>query len=70
VITPTDDNIHGSDVLPALRDLLNQHREVRSLGPEELADHLWMLHYLPYRPHAFAVEAALEALLVDGEVLP
>lgn len=69
MITPFDETMHDPCVLPALRDLLNQHREVSSTSPEELADLLWTLRYLPYRPHAFAVEAALEALLVDGEVL-
>jgi hypothetical protein len=57
-----------SNVLPALRELLDQHPEAHSSAPEKLAGLLWMLRYLPYRPDVFAVEAALEALILDGDV--
>jgi hypothetical protein len=56
------------DVLPALRELLSQHPAVTHKSPETLARLLRRLAYLPYQPETFEVEAALEALRVDGEV--
>ena len=58
------------DVRPALRELLAQHPILTQVGCEALSRALFVLHYLPYRPEPFEVEAAREALLVEGEVLP
>jgi hypothetical protein len=38
-------------------------------GAETLSRALFMLRFLPSRPEVFEVEAALEALQVEGEVL-
>jgi hypothetical protein len=56
-------------VLPALRDLFSQHHGAIRSGPETLARMLQVLCFLPYRPEVAEVEAALEALAVEGEVL-
>ena len=56
------------DVLPALRELLSQHPAVTYKSPDTLARLLWMLRYLPYRPETFEVEAALEALRIEGVI--
>jgi hypothetical protein len=68
VTAPHDSIRDDINVLPALRELLTQHPETNSSNPEKLAGLLRMLRYLPYRPHVFAVEAALEVLPLDGEV--
>jgi hypothetical protein len=60
----------SSGVLVALRELLAQDWEAASYGAEELTDLLYGGHFLSYRPAVFEVEAALAALLVEGEVLP
>ena len=60
----------GQDMLVAAREFLAHHREVGACGPETLADLLFEFRYLPHRPEPFEVEVALEALRVDGEVLP
>jgi hypothetical protein len=57
------------DVLPALRELFSQHPAMARSGRENLSRALFALRYLPYRPETLAVEAAREALLVEGEVL-
>ena len=56
------------DVLSALRELFSQHPVTTQSGCEALSQALFELHYLPSRPETFQVEAALEALLVEGEV--
>ena len=61
--------LHESSVVPALRELFSQHPATTHGGSETLARLLSDLGYLPYRPDPFAVEVALEALLVEGEVL-
>jgi hypothetical protein len=58
-----------SELLPALRELFSQHPTATRSGPETLARLLWVLRYLPYRPLVFEVEAALEVLSIEGEVL-
>jgi hypothetical protein len=49
------------DVLPALRDLFSRHPSSQYWDPEHLAAVLGA--------HLVVIEAALEALLVEGEVL-
>jgi hypothetical protein len=69
MIAPSRGIIHEPDVLPALRELLGQHPAMTQSGPETLSRALYKLRFLPYRCEPFEVEAALEALLVEGEVL-
>jgi hypothetical protein len=58
------------EVLPAVRELISWHPTAAYKSPNTLARLLWILRYLPYRPEIFKVETALEALRVEGEVLP
>jgi hypothetical protein len=55
-------------VLPALRELFSQYPDSIRSGPETLSLMLNMMRFLPYRPEVFEVEAALEALCVEGEL--
>jgi hypothetical protein len=61
--------VHDPDVLPALRELFSQHPTMTHSGCETLSRALFVLRYLPYRPEPVAIEAAQEALAVEGEVL-
>jgi hypothetical protein len=58
------------DVLPALRGLFSQHPFCVDWDAHELAGVLRAQGYLNRRPHEAAVEAALEALSIEGQVLP
>jgi hypothetical protein len=58
------------DLLPAVRELLAQHPSYQGCGVFEIAEGLFWLRYTNYRPHEAAVEAALEALTVEGVILP
>jgi hypothetical protein len=58
-----------SEVLPALRELLSQHPSMKRNGTETLTKALFVLRYLSYCPDTLAIEAAREALIVEGEVL-
>ena len=58
------------DLLPAARELLAQHPSYQQSGALEIAEDLFWLRYTSYRPHEAAVEATLEPLAVDGELLP
>jgi hypothetical protein len=60
--------LHDPDVLFALRELFSKHPVMTQNGCEDLSRALFELHYLPSRPETFQVEAALEALHVEGEV--
>jgi hypothetical protein len=55
-------------LLPALRELFCQHPAMMQSGCETISYALFVLRYLPSRPETFQVEAALEALLVEGEI--
>jgi hypothetical protein len=57
------------DVLPAVRELLSLLPSRNGLGAGDLANELRARGYVGYRPREIAVEAALEALEVEGEVL-
>lgn len=57
-----------SSVLPALRELFSHHPGAMRSGPESLRRMLYVLRYLPYRPEVGEVEAAHEALQVEGEL--
>jgi hypothetical protein len=54
-------------VFLALRELFSRYPAAAESGPDRLADLLCT--YLPLRPDESQVEAALEALCVDGKVL-
>jgi hypothetical protein len=56
-------------VLPSLRELLSQCPAATYEDPETLSEMLYVQSYLPFLPDEGAVEAAREALLVEGEVL-
>jgi hypothetical protein len=56
-------------VLEALRDLFSHHPKTTVAGPEMLAELLYEYRSLSIRPENCEVEAALEALRVEGEVL-
>jgi hypothetical protein len=58
------------NLLPAVRELQTQYPSYQHRGAAEIAEGLFCLRYMKYRPHEAAVEAALEALRVDGAVLP
>ncbi len=60
------EQVYNGDLLSALRELFSQHPAAVSCGPETLARMLYVLCYLNRRPAAFEVEAALEALQVEG----
>jgi hypothetical protein len=69
-MVPPGRSIHERDVLPVLREFLSQNPGMTQIGYDALSRSLFVLRFLPYRPAPFAVEAALEALMVEGEVLP
>lgn len=55
--------------LPALRELFSQHPAAVRAGLEALARMVYVLRFLPYWPGVYEVEAALETLRVEDEVL-
>jgi hypothetical protein len=57
------------EVLPAVRELLTHQPSREYLDTHELADELQARGYMTYRPPEAAVEATLEALSIEGEVL-
>lgn len=61
-------NFCESEVLVALRDLLNQ-LDVYDCSAEDLALRLYQARYLDYIADEHEVEAALEALRLDDEVV-
>ena len=58
------------DTLVGLRELLARHPALTYCGPEELAQQLRESGYLRRQPEVHEVEAALEALRIEGEVQP
>ncbi len=60
---------YHSDTLSALRGLFSQQPEAIVCGTEELANRLRAERLVPRRVFAHEVEAALEALRVEGEVV-
>lgn len=59
---------HAEDLVPALRGLFSQHPGAMRSSPEVIGRMLYVLCFLSYRPALFEVEAALEALRIDGEL--
>lgn len=56
------------NVVVALRDLFSQYPGAIKSGSETLGKLLYVLRFLPYRPDAYEVEEALEALQIEGEL--
>lgn len=56
------------EVLSALRELFSRHPGAMRSGSEALSRMMHLLRFLPYRPEVCEVEAALEALQVEGEL--
>ena len=56
-----------AELVPELRDLFSEHPALLSAGPEKVHQDLCALRGI--RVDVFAVEAVLEALTADGEVL-
>ena len=69
VATPQISIQDHPDVLPAVRELLSQHPSCLSRGVLGVTHELHVRGYVTREPHETAVEAALEALTVEGEVL-
>ena len=59
----------ASNFLPTLRELLSKDVHAASYSAETLGRLLWELGCLPCQPADHEVEAALEALRVEGEFL-
>ena len=64
---PTD---NAADLLVSLRDLFSHYPSAAYDGPEALSRLLLDQRLLPYEPSPSEVEAALEALMFEGRVLP
>ena len=54
-------------ILPALRELFSQRPNLATCGPEELREQLGP--YLLRRPGIFEVQAALEALRIEEQIV-
>jgi hypothetical protein len=59
----------SQDVLPALREMLARRPHCADFDAKALSLVLWFRNYLPYPPDEAEVEAALEALRLEGEVV-
>ncbi len=60
---------YHEDVLPALREMLNQRPHCIGFDAKALSLVLWFRGYLPEAPDEAGVEAALEALRLEDEVV-
>ena len=68
MFAPLQRSLYEGEVLPALRELLSQHPGMTQSGLESLSRALYVFRFLPYCPNASEVEAALEALRVEGKI--
>jgi hypothetical protein len=59
-----------NDVLPALREYLSIHSQDATNDVADIAGTLYNLNVLTRQPLEAEVEAALEALTIEGEALP
>lgn len=64
------DDRRTPDILLALRELLSKNERLTDYSAEALAELLWGWRYLSTQPTDHQVAEALEALRVEGEVLP
>ena len=69
MLAPSPGSIHDPDLLPALRDLFNQHPPMTRSDCKDVSRALFVLRYMTRYPAVFEVEAAREALLVESAVL-
>lgn len=69
-MTPAQNSVYTTtnDVLPTLRELFSQHPEAATSSLETLSRLLYVLRFLPYQPEIREVEAALEALVLEGGI--
>lgn len=58
-----------NNTLAAVRVVCSKHPQAASFGPEEIAAVLYGLRGSPRPPEVFEIEAALEALRIEGEIL-
>lgn len=63
----------SAHLVPAIRELFEQHPRAARLSPEQVAGLLWILRYAPDSeaggpPDPFEVAAALEPLDIEREV--
>jgi hypothetical protein len=64
-------SIHDdSNLLAAIRELHSRRPTTAQSSPDTIARLLCVLRYLPYPPNTFEVEVALNALIVEGVILP
>lgn len=69
MIAPNRVYLNAPDTLVAVRELLSQYPGAASCGPEEIAALVYDLYAAPHRPEVLEVEAALDALRIEDEVL-
>jgi hypothetical protein len=50
--------------------MLSQHPQAATAGPETFAELLYERRFVRYRSAVFDVDVALEALRVEGDLLP
>ena len=55
----------AAELLPAVRELFSAHPLAARCSPEQVAALMWVLRFVPERPEAFEVGAALEALNIE-----
>jgi hypothetical protein len=72
---PTSDPFYTSSnesqtILDGLRSMLSQYPQAATAGSETLAEVLYERCFLPHQPETFEVQVALEALAVEGVILP
>jgi hypothetical protein len=71
IVFPPQSSIQDPpNVLAAMREMLSQRPRRPISDSYDLAGELRARGYLTHRPHEVEVVAALEALLIEGEVLP
>ncbi len=60
----------AAELLPAIRELFDQHARAARLSPEQVAGLLWILCYVPEDepPPVFEVASALEVLDIERGV--
>jgi hypothetical protein len=64
---PGTPDVDTGELLYEIRDLFSRHPALQYAGPEKARRELYVLRGI--RADAYAVEAVLEALRIEGEVL-
>lgn len=57
--------MNAAQLLPAIRELFEQHPRACGASPEVIARRLWILGYIPEPVEAFEVAVALEPLAIE-----